>query len=311
MNDIKVIFMGTPEFSIPVLEGLIKNYNVVGVVTQPDKETGRNMELVPSPIKQTALGNNIKILQPIKIRKDYDDIIKLNPDIIITCAYGQIIPKALLDAPRLGCINVHASLLPKLRGSSPIHRAIMDGYKKTGITIMYMDEHMDTGDIISQKETEITNEMTTGDLHDILSVLGRDLLLETLPAIINGTNNRIKQDEEEATLTKLLTREDEHIDFNKNTIDVYNQIRGLNPYPGAYVIYKNKIMKIYNSKIGNSKNTDIPGKIISTTNDGFNVCTKDGIIIISDIKIEGKKRMSVKDYLNGISKEDIVGSVLE
>jgi methionyl-tRNA formyltransferase len=311
MDNIKVVFMGTPVFAAPILEGLINNYNVIGVVTQPDKETGRNKEVTHSPIKKIALENNIKVLQPVRVRKEYEDIINLNPDIIITCAYGQIIPKILLDAPRLGCVNVHASLLPKLRGGAPIHRAIINGYEKTGITIMYMDEHMDTGDIISKKEIDITINMTTGDLHDTLSEMGRDLLLETLPSIIEGTNNRVKQKEEEVTFARLLNREDEHIDFSQNTLDVHNQIRGLSPYPGSYTIFKNKVMKVYNSKIDSKNKLDIPGKIIDISKDGLTVCTKDGTILVTDIKIDGKKRMDVKDYLNGINKEDIIGNILE
>ena len=311
MKNTKLVFMGTPEFTLPILEALIKDYDVIAVVTQPDKEVGRHKEIMFSPIKKLALENNIKVIQPTKLRKDYEEIIALNPDIIITCAYGQIIPKVLLDLPELGCINVHASLLPKLRGSSPIHRAIIDGHKKTGITIMYMDEHVDTGDIISKREVEINDDMTTGDLHNVLSALGKELLLDTLPSIIDGTNDRIKQNDEEATITRLLTREDEHINFNQSTVDVYNQIRGLNPYPGAYTLFNNKIMKVYNAKIEESNKKDTPGKIINISNEGLSVCTNDGVIIITDIKIEGKKRMFVKDYLNGVEKGDIIGNILE
>jgi len=311
MNKIKVVFMGTPVFAVPILEGLIENCNVIGVVTQPDKETGRNKELTYSPIKKIALEHDIKVLQPLRVRKEYEDIINLNPDIIITCAYGQIIPKVLLETPRLGCVNVHASLLPKLRGGAPIHRAIIDGYEKTGITIMYMDEHMDTGDIISKEEISITVDMTTGDLHDTLSIMGKELLLETLPSIIDGTNNRTKQNEEEVTIARLLNREDEHINFNQSTIDVNNQVRGLSPYPGSYTILKNKVMKVYNSKIGTLNKKGTPGTIIDISKEGFEICTKDGTIFITDIKIEGKKRMIVKDYLNGVNKEDVIGNILE
>ena len=213
----KVIFMGTPDFAVPVLEGLIENYEVILVVSQPDKKVGRKQELKNTPIKEVALKHNIPVFQPIKIREDYDEIIKLNPDIIVTCAYGQIIPKVILDCPKLGCINVHASLLPKLRGGAPIHKAIIDGYKTTGITIMYMDVKMDDGDIISQKEIEILDSDNLESLHDKLSVLGKELLLETLPSIINGTNERIKQDEAEVTFAYNIKREEEHIDFNKST----------------------------------------------------------------------------------------------
>ena len=193
MKNIKVVFMGTPDFSVPVLEGLIENYQVVGVVTQPDRKVGRKKEICFSPIKKLALEHNILVFQPEKIRVDFDDILKLNPDIIVTCAYGQIIPKEILDYPKYGCINVHASLLPKLRGGAPIHKSIIDGYLKTGITIMYMDEKMDSGDIISQAETEILDTDTMESLHDRLKLIGKKLLLDTLPTIIDGSAKRISQ----------------------------------------------------------------------------------------------------------------------
>ena len=193
MNTPKIVFMGTPSFAANILENLIKEYNVSLVVCQPDKEKDRKGNYIYSPVKKIALENNIKVIQPTKIRKEYQEIIDENPDIIITCAYGQIIPKILLDLPRLGCINVHASLLPKLRGGAPIHHALIDGLEKTGITIMYMDEKMDNGDIISQKEIEIKEDEYLDSLYQKLSFLGRDLLLETLPSIIARTNSRIKQ----------------------------------------------------------------------------------------------------------------------
>ena len=196
-KDLKIIFMGTPAFSVPVLEGLIESYNVIAVVTQPDKPVGRGGKISISPIKQVALDHNIEVYQPTKIREQYQEIVELNPDIIITCAYGQIIPKVLLDCPKYGCINVHASLLPKLRGGAPIHHAIIDGYNKTGITIMYMDVNMDTGDIISMRDIIIEDNDTMSTLHDKLKVLGRDLLLATLPNIISGNIHPIKQNNDE------------------------------------------------------------------------------------------------------------------
>ena len=243
----KIVFMGTPEFAVPILEGLIESYDVVGVVTQPDKKVGRKQELVPTPIKKVALEHGIKVFQPEKIRKDYEDILAMNPDIIITCAYGQIIPKVILDYPRLGCINVHGSLLPKLRGGAPIHHAILDGYDKTGITIMYMDVKMDNGDIISTSETKIEDTDNLESLHDRLSIMGKELLLKTLPSIINGTNNRIKQNEDEVTFGYNITREEEHIDFNRTSREVFNHIRGLSPFPSAYAVLDDLEVKIYDS----------------------------------------------------------------
>ena len=208
MKDIRIVFMGTPDFSVPVFKALAETYNVVAVVTQPDKKTGRKQILTPSPIKLASAEFNIPLLQPVNIKEEYKKVLEYKPDMIITCAYGQIIPKQLLDYPKYKCINVHASLLPKLRGGAPIHHAIMEGYDKTGITIMYMDTKMDSGDIISQKETKITKKDTLGTLHDRLSEMGKDLLMETLPNIISGNINPIKQDESKVTYGYNITKEE-------------------------------------------------------------------------------------------------------
>lgn len=310
MKNIKIVFMGTPEFSVPILEGLIENYEVIGVVTQPDKEVGRKKEVKYSPIKEKALKYNISVFQPTNIKKQYQEILDLKPDIIITCAYGQIVPKEILDYPKYGCINVHASLLPKLRGGAPIHRAIIEGHSKTGITIMYMDEHMDTGDILSKQELLIEHDFNVGILHDKLSILGKELLLKTLPDLINDKIKPIKQNHDEATYAFNIKREDELIDFNKKALEIYNHIRGLNPFPGAYAVLDNKIIKIYNSRIKDHLYTEKEnGQIVNVYDDGIGISTKDYEIIITDIKIEGKKRMLVKDYLNGIDKETLLGKV--
>ena len=244
VKDLKVVFMGTPDFALNVLQVLIDNCNVIGVVSQPDKLVGRKKILTKTPIKVLAEKYNIPVFQPKKIREEYQYIIDLNPDIIVTCAYGQIIPKVLLDYPKYKCINVHASLLPKLRGGAPIHKAIIDGYEETGVTIMYMDEKMDSGDIISQKKIEIKDTDTVGILWDKLSVMGAELLLKTLPDIINNNLNRINQNEDEVSYAYNIKREEEKIDFSKSTKEVFNRIRGLNPYPGAYAKLNNKIVKI-------------------------------------------------------------------
>ena len=307
----KVIFMGTPDFAVPVLEGLIENYEVVLVVSQPDKRVGRKQELRNTPIKEVALKNNIPVFQPTKIREDYEEIIDLNPDIIVTCAYGQIIPKVILDCPRLGCINVHASLLPKLRGGAPIHKAIIDGYKTTGITIMYMDVKMDNGDIISQKEIEITDSDNLKSLHDKLSVLGKELLLETLPSIIEGTNTRTKQNEADVTFAYNITREEEHIDFNKTSREVFNLIRGLSPVPGSNAILFDNEMKIYESIINDKKYSGNPGEIVDITKQGIVVKTGDSSITITKLKPFGKKMMDASSYVNGIGKDKLIGKVFE
>ena len=309
MKDKKVIFMGTPEYSVPVLKMLIENTNVIMVVTQPDSYVGRHHELSFSPVKKVAVEHGIEVYQPVKIRKEYEHIIEAKPDVIITCAYGQIIPAELLDAPKYKAINVHASLLPKLRGGSPLHRAILGDYKKTGITIMYMAPGMDDGDIITQESIDITDEDNVGTIHDKLSVLGRDLLLKTLPSIFDGTNNRIKQDENEVTFAYNIKREEEKLDFNKTAREVFNHIRGMYPFPCAYTILSNEIIKVCESKIG----SEVKGKCGEITNiykNGIGVKCSDKEIIITRLKPSGKKEMNASDFINGRKKDKLVGEVL-
>lgn len=306
MKDLKIIFMGTPDFSVPVLEKLIENCNVIGVVTQPDKEVGRKKEVKPSPIKVTALNNNIKVFQPEKIRNDYKEILDMNPDMIVTCAYGQIIPSEILDYPKYGCINVHASLLPKYRGGAPIHHSIINGDEVTGVTIMYMAPGMDDGDIITSESIKIDTLDNVGTLHDKLSELGANLLIKTIPDIISGNVTRKFQNPNDVTFAYTIKKEDELIDFNDTTKNIYNKIRGLYPFPTGYSILDGKVIKLCESKIGNSKNT-IPGEIINIYSDGIGVSTIDGEIILIKIKPEGKREMLVSDYLNGISKTSLIG----
>lgn len=300
MEKLNIVYMGTPEFSVLPLKKLNEKYNVTMVVTQSDKKVGRKKELKYSKVKEFALDNNIKVFQPVKIREDYKEILDEKPDIIITCAYGQIIPKELLDYPKYGCINIHASLLPKLRGGAPIHKAIINGYEKTGVTIMYMDEKMDSGDIIYQEEIKIEDSFDAGTLFDKLSILGSDMIMKVLPSIINGTNKRIKQNEEEVTYAFNITREEEKINFNDKTKNVYNLIRGLYPFPISYAILDEKKVKIHKAKIGTSKKGGNPGDIINIYNDSIGVKTSDGEILITMLQFEGKNKVLVKDYLNGV-----------
>ncbi len=306
MKDKKVIFMGTPDFSVPVLEGLIKETNVVLVVTQPDKKVGRKQILKYSPVKEVALKNNIEVFQPAKIREDYNKLKEVEADIIITCAYGQIIPKEVLNLCSYGAINVHASILPKLRGGAPIHKAIIYGYKETGVTIMYMDEKMDAGDIIDSKKIEIKNDYDAGILHDKLSIIGRDLLLQVLPSIFDRTNKRIKQDEKEVTYAYNITREEEKINFNTSVVNVYNQIRGLYPFPISYFLLDNNTIKVLKARKSNEKSMT-PGIITRIGKDFIAISTEDYDIEITKIKPSGKKEMDVKDYLNGVKKEELIG----
>ena len=307
----KIVFMGTPDFAVNVLQGLIDNYDVVGVVSQPDKRIGRHQVLTNTPVKELALKYDIPVFQPIRIREDYEDILNLNPDLIVTCAYGQIIPKDILDYPRLGCINVHASLLPKLRGGAPIHKSIIDDYGTTGVTIMYMDVKMDSGDIISQREVKILDSDNLESLHDKLSEVGTSLLLDTLPSIIDGSNSRTKQDEDEVTYAYNIKREEEHIDFSKTSREVFNLIRGLCPVPSSNAILDEKEMKIYKSIISSKNYNGEYGEIVDITKEGIVVKTGDAAIILTEVKPFGKKKMDANSYVNGIGKNNLIGKVFK
>lgn len=311
MKDIKVIFMGTPIFASIILDELIKKYNVIMVVCQPDREKDRKGNIIYSPCKKLAIENNIQVFQPLKIRDEYQKILDMNPDIIITAAYGQIIPDIVLNYPKYGAINVHGSLLPKLRGGAPIHHAIINGDKEIGVTIMYMDKRMDAGDIISQRAIPLTIDMNLDIAYEKLAIIGRDLLIETIPSIINGTNNRIHQNENEVTFGYNITKEEEKINFDDTSMNVYNKIRGLSSVPGAYAIINNKRMKVYSSTISDIKSKNLPGIIEEIRNDGIYVNTKDYIIKLTDIKLEGKKRCQVHEFINGIKKEDYIGVKFE
>ena len=311
MKNLKVVFMGTPAFSVPVLEKLIEITNVVLVVSQPDREKDRKGNLLPTPTKIVAQNNNIEVFQPTKIKEEYQKIIDTNPDIIITCAYGQIIPEPILNYPKYKCINVHGSLLPKLRGGAPIHHAIINGDKKTGITIMYMAKTMDAGDIISQREIDIEEDDNLDSLYQKMSILGSQLLEDTLPSIVARTNQKIKQDETKVTFGYNITKEEEKIDFSKESETIHNQIRGLSSVPGAYATLESKRIKVYGSKLTKEKSKKQPGTIERIDRTGIYVSTKDYLIILTDIKLEGKKRCLVSDFVNGIKPKEYLGKVLK
>ena len=304
MKDLKVVFMGTPDFAVPILEKLITDTEVLLVVTQPDKVRGRNNKISFSPIKEIAVKNNIEVFQPEKIKQDYQTIIDKNPDIIITAAYGQIIPEELLFFTKYKAINVHASLLPKYRGGAPINRAIENGEKYLGITIMYMDKLMDNGDMISQRKIELKEEDNFDTMNKKLSILGRDLLMDTLPSIINSTNERIKQKEEDVTIIKLLNKEELLIDFNNDFVSVFNKIRSLDSVPGAYAFLNNKKYKLYDVRLGKNVIDEI-GKLVDIK-DYLEIACKNGTIKVYSIQEEGKKKMNIKDFFNGHKKEDFL-----
>lgn len=302
----KIVFMGTATFSEAVLKSLIENnYDIIQVVSQPDRKVGRKKETKMPEVKVVALEHNIPVFQPQRIKEDYQAIIDAKPDLIVTAAYGQMIPQEVLDCPRLGCINVHASLLPKYRGGAPVHYAILNGDKTTGVTIMYMVKKMDAGNIIYQKEISIGDDETVGELYDRLSVLGAEAIIEALPAIIEGTNDSIEQDESLVTYSPVITREQEKVDFDNLAIDVHNKVRGLNPWPGSYTTYQGKTVKLYQGHIHQCENVlkhhedQDSGTIVKIFKDAIGVKVKDGVYVITEFQLEGKKRMLVKDYLNG------------
>ena len=301
----KIVFMGTPDFSTGVLEMLIQEYDVIAVVTQPDRPVGRKKILTPPPVKKVALEHNIPVYQPEKLNNssELEEIINLKPDLIVTAAFGQLLPKSLLDAPKHKAINVHASLLPKYRGGAPIHYAVMNGEKKTGITIMYMAEKLDAGNIISQDEVEILENDTVGEVHDKLATLGTELLKKTLPTIFNGTNDSIVQDDSLATFASNISREDERIDWTKDAQTIHNHIRGLSPWPLAYTTMDGKNLKLWRSEIVENVKGE-PGEIIETTKDAIIVATgsEDGVAL-TEIQLAGKKRVKTRDYISGLQSK--------
>ena len=300
MKNKNIVFMGTPEFSVPILKMLIENTNVIMVVTQPDKIVGKNKDVSFSPVKKLALEENIAVFQPVRIRKDFEDLKKIDIDLIVTCAYGQIIPKEVLELPKYGCINVHASILPKYRGSAPIQWCLFNNDDVTGVTIMYMDEGMDPGDIIKIKEIPILESDNVGTLHDKLSILGRDLLLEVLPTIFDKTNDRIKQGEN-YTLAPMIKREDERLDFNEEGQKIIGKIKGLNPWPLANIIINNQEIKVLEAQFIEKKieKTSIIKEIDKKS---LGITCKDGIIYLKKVKPSGKKLMEINSFLNGIDK---------
>ncbi|MBD8031701.1 MULTISPECIES: methionyl-tRNA formyltransferase [Solibacillus] len=311
----KIVFMGTPAFSAPILRMLHEEgYDVLAVVTQPDRPVGRKKVLTPPPVKEEALALGLPIIQPEKLRgsKELEEILALNPDLVVTAAFGQILPKELLEAPRLGCINVHASLLPLYRGGAPIHQSIIDGQSKTGVTIMYMAEKLDAGDIISQSEIAIEDTDHTGSMFEKLSMVGRQLLKETMPSIIDGTNERIVQDESLVTYARNISREQELIDWNNDARALYNQVRGLHPWPVAYTTFEGANFKIWWAKVGDTTTNATPGAVVKIAKDYFEVATGDGnTLALYDVQPAGKKRMTAEEYLRGTGSKLQIGDRFE
>ena len=310
--NLKIIFMGTPDFAKESLEAIYnKKYDIIAVVTNPDKPKGRGMKMLPSPVKEFALEKNLKIYQPEKIRKNVEFIEELknmNPDVICVVAYGKILPKEILEIPKLGCINVHGSLLPQYRGAAPIQWSVINGDKETGVTTMYMDEGMDTGDMILKKKVEIGENETTGELWEKLSKIGGELLVETLDQIERGIAPREKQGDN-FTVAPMLDKNIAKIDWeNKTAKEIKDLVRGLNPIMGAYTFLNGKKIKFWRVDVASSKevfvgsNMDIIRNgtvLVSDARDGLFIKTKKGILKVIEIQGENAKRMNIKDYLRG------------
>jgi methionyl-tRNA formyltransferase len=303
--------MGTPEFSVPILTMLHEEgYSILAVVTQPDRPVGRKKVLTPTPVKKEALRLGIPVLQPEKLKgsQQLGEILALQPDIVVTAAFGQILPNEILEAPKYGCLNVHASLLPAYRGGAPIHQAIIDGQDETGVTIMYMAQKLDAGDIITQKSIPIEHEDTTGILFDKLSIVGRDLLQESLPLILDNKHKRIIQDESQVTFARNISREQERIDWSKSATEIYNQVRGLHPWPVAYTTLLDQNVKIWWGQKGNKTSAQPVGSVVDVTTDRIVVQTGfDETFEIIELQPSGKKRMSAEEFLRGTGSKLQIG----
>lgn len=311
----RIVFMGTPDFAVPSLKMLIdEGYEVVAVVTQPDKPKGRGNKLTAPPVKECAVEKGIPVLQPGRIKtQEFTDTLKaLKPDLIVTCAYGKILPDYLLQIPPMGCINVHGSLLPKYRGAAPIQWSIINGDKVTGITTMMMDVGMDTGDMLLKREMDIPENMTAGELFEELSRLGADTLRDTLKKLQEGVLTRTPQPHEEATYVTIIDKEVGKIDWSKPARDIHNLVRGTDPWPGAYTFYKEDRIRIWKTENVSGKGIDFkPGTICEVMKDGLVLATGEGLIKIVEIQLDSGKRMAAGNniYIRGqrLGEGEILG----
>lgn len=302
----KVVFMGTPDFSVGALEALVKaGHEVTAVVTQPDRQKGRSLEMSFSPVKECALRYELPVFQPEKIKTaEAVEVLRgYEADIFVVAAFGQILSKEILEMPKYGCINIHASLLPKYRGAAPIQWAILNGDAITGVTIMQMNEGLDTGDILTTKEVEISAEETGESLFDKLAIAGAELLIETLPEIEKGTLTPIKQEEEKASHVRMLTKEMGKIDWEKEAIVLERLVRGMNSWPSAYCRLRNKNMKVWRAAVLEEDTDARPGEIVNVSKDALYIQTGKGQLVLQEVQLESKKRMPVKDFLIGYQLE--------
>ena len=302
----KIVFMGTPNIAVGCLQKIIdEKHEILGVVTQPDKPVGRGKKMGMPPVKELALKYDIPVYQPIKARdEEFVQVLReLNPDLIVVVAFGQILPKSILDIPKLGCVNVHVSLLPKYRGAAPINWVLINGEEKTGVTTMYMDEGLDTGDMILTSEFALNDEITAGELHDIMNDEGALVLKETIELIAKGEAPRIPQNHEEFTYAPMMNKILGQIDFSKSAKEIHNLVRGVNPWPSAYTTYKGQTMKVWKTKVLNETSDKHPGTILKVDKEGIRVSTKDNVLLIKEIQMPGKKRVLVEEYIKGNSIE--------
>lgn len=303
----KIVFMGTPDFSVNALENIVKaGHDVVGVITQPDKPKGRGGKMQYTPVKEKALELGLDVYQPQRVKETefIEKLKEMNPDAIVVIAFGQILPKAILDMPKYGCINVHASLLPKYRGAAPIQWSVIDGEKETGVTTMYMNEGLDTGDIIDKVVVPIDKKETGGSLFDKLAIEGGKLILKTLIELENGTAVRTPQDDSKSNYAGMINKQLGKIDFNKSANEIERLIRGLNPWPSAYTKMDGKTLKILDADVDDSENDSAPGTITEVGKDFIRVATGKGSLKILELQLEGKKRMKTRDFLNGAKIPD-------
>lgn len=302
--NMRIVYMGTPDFAVPALETLIASkHEIVAVVTQPDKPKGRGKAVQFTPVKEIALEHNIALYQPIKVRDpEFIEILKeINPDVIVVVAFGQMLPRAILDLPKYGCVNAHGSLLPKYRGAAPMQWSIIDGEAETGVTTMFMDVGCDTGDMLEKAVIPIDPKETLATLHDKLAALNGPLLLSTLDKLEDGTIVRTKQEDEKSCYAKMLTKELGKIDWSQPAVVIERLIRGLNPWPSAYSSLHGKTLKVWDADIIGENSGRKPGEIVQITKTSLNVQTGDGILAIKEVQLEGKKRMSVDAFLRGYS----------
>lgn len=309
MKNTRIVFMGTPLFACDILKSLIEEgYNVVGVVSQPDKKVGRKQEIELTPVKKLALEHGISVVQPLKIKLDFSEVAALEPELIVTCAYGQIVPKGLLDLPRFGCLNVHASLLPKLRGGAPIHKSIIYGEEYTGISIMRMVEKMDAGAYMMQESVKIEESDTAGSLHDKLKVLGSSMIKRAIPQVIEGTAIFVEQDESNVTYAWNISKEEERINLNESITTVYNQIRGLIPWPVGYIMIEGKKCKLWSVRKEEVQHNEVIGLLV--IDQDVKIAVQGGYIIIDELQLEGKGKIQAKQFING-SAQKFNGVVVE